>query len=178
MDSVETRFAGPWLIPDRDYLSFVRRLFAGTQRRCLVSLFLVSAPSRDRELVMEGVLRELAEVSWRGVDARLLVGGARSRPLMVELADAARKHARALRVPCRWLTDVPRVAGHSMVVISDDDIVVGSQPWSGTGRDGQTDSVYVTSGSLARALDRRFREQWIQAGELLPALDAELEQHM
>jgi hypothetical protein len=27
-DPVETRFAGPWLIPDRDYLSFVGRLFA------------------------------------------------------------------------------------------------------------------------------------------------------
>src|SRR4029077_20631077 len=41
-DPVEARFAGPWLIPDGDYLSFVGRLFAGAGRRCLASLFLVS----------------------------------------------------------------------------------------------------------------------------------------
>jgi phosphatidylserine/phosphatidylglycerophosphate/cardiolipin synthase-like enzyme len=163
VDPVETRFAGPWLIPDRDYLLLVRRLFAAAERRCLVSLFLVSAPSRDREFFTGGLLLELAEVSRRGVDARVLVGGAQESTMMLQLADAARTRARLLDVPCRWLTDIPRVAGHSTVVISDDDVVVGSQPWSGTGRDGQTDNVYVTSGSLARVLDKRFRQQWTQA---------------
>ena len=49
-DAVETRFAGPWLIPDPEYLSFVERLFADAGRRCLVSIFLVgNAPGRDQE---------------------------------------------------------------------------------------------------------------------------------
>ena len=108
-DPVETRFAGPWLIPDRDYLSFVGRLFAAAERRCLVSVFLVSAPWRDRELVMETLLVELAEASARGVDARLLVGGAESNTMMVQLAEAARKRASELAVPCRSISSIPRV---------------------------------------------------------------------
>ncbi len=98
-DPVETRFAGPWLIPDRDYLSFVARLFAAAERRCLVSVFLVSAPWRDRELVMETLLVELADASARGVDARLLVGGAQSNTMMVQLAEAARQARAAARRP-------------------------------------------------------------------------------
>jgi phosphatidylserine/phosphatidylglycerophosphate/cardiolipin synthase-like enzyme len=165
-DAVETRFAGPWLIPDGDYLSFVGRLFAGAGRRCLASLFLVSgAPWRDREFVMDGLLLALAEATWRGVDARLLVGGARSNAMMVQMAEAARKRARVLRVPCRWITSIPKVAGHSKVVIADDHVLVGSHNWSNAGLDGQTDSVCVTSGSLARMLDKRFRQQWQSAGE-------------
>lgn len=162
MDPVETRFAGPWLIPDRDYLSFVGMLFAAAERRCLVSLYLV-APSRDREFFVSGLLMELAEANRRGVDARVIVGGAQASRTMLDLADAAQQRARLLNVPCRLLADIPRVAGHSTVVICDDEVVVGSQSWSGTGRNGQTDSVYVTSGSLARALDKRFQQQWTSA---------------
>lgn len=167
-DPVETRFAGPWLIPDRDYLSFVGRLFAAAERRCLVSVFLVSAPWRDRDLVMETLLVELAEASARGVDARLLVGGAESNTMMVQLAEAARRRASELAVPCRSIRSIPRVAGHSKVVISDDNVLVGSHRWSESGAgvgDEHTDSVYVTSGSLARTLDKRFRQQWLSASE-------------
>jgi hypothetical protein len=163
-DPVETRFAGPWLIPDRDYLSFVGRLFAAAERRCLVSVFLVSAPWRDRDIVMETLLVELAEASARGVDARLLVGGSDSNAMMVELAGAARRRAWELDVPCRSLSNIPKVAGHSKLVISDDNVLVGSHSWSETGGgDEHTDSVYVTSGSLARVLDKRFRQQWLSA---------------
>ncbi len=164
-EPVEARFAGPWLIPDQDYLSFVGRLFAGAERRCLVSVFLVSAPWPKRESVMEGLLRELAEASWRGVDARLLVGGAETNATMVQLAETAQRRARELGVPCRAITSIPRVAGHSKVVISDDNVLVGSHNWSESGRDEQADSVYVTSGSLARVLDKRFRQQWLTAVE-------------
>jgi hypothetical protein len=57
------------------------------------------------------------------------------------------------------------VAGHSKVIISDDNVLVGSHRWSQSGGgDEHTDSVYVTSGSLARMLDKRFRQQWLSAG--------------
>jgi hypothetical protein len=165
-DPVETRFAGPWLIPDRDYLSFVGRLFGAAERRCLVSVFLVSAPWRDRELVMETLLVELADASARGVDARLLVGGGESNTTMAELAAAACRRAWELDVPCRSMSSIPRVAGHSKLVISDDNVLVGSHSWSESGGgDEHTDSVYVTSGSLARVLDKRFRQQWLGASE-------------
>jgi phosphatidylserine/phosphatidylglycerophosphate/cardiolipin synthase-like enzyme len=163
--SAEVRFAGPWLIPDAEYLVFVRRLYAEARQRCLASLFLVGdAPWRDREFVMDGILLALAEARWRGVDARLLVGGAPSNPTMVQMADAARRRAGILRVPCRWLTDLPKLAGHAKVVISDDTIVVGSNNWmSGPAVPARTvaqDSVCVSSASLAARLERRFSEQW------------------
>ena len=167
-DPAEARFAGPWLIADRGYLSFVRRLFAAAQRRCLVSLFLVSAPWRDQERILEGLLLELAEASWRGVDARLLVGVAESNATMVQVADAARGRAEVLGVPSRWIRSMPKVAGHSRVVISDDNVLVGSHNWSASSEPGQPDNVYVVSGSLARTLDKRFGQQWIQAGAAPP----------
>ena len=104
---METRFAGPWLIPDRDYLSFVGRLFAAAERRCLVSVFLVSAPWRDRDLVMETLLVELADAGARGVDARLLVGGAGSNTLMAQLAEMARKRTRIEPHPLLTTPDRP-----------------------------------------------------------------------
>jgi phosphatidylserine/phosphatidylglycerophosphate/cardiolipin synthase-like enzyme len=168
--AAEVRFAGPWLIPDAEYLVFVRRLFAEARQRCLCSLFLVGdTPWRDREFVMDGILLGLAEARWRGVEARLLVGGARSNPMMVQMAEAAQRRAGILRVPCRWLTDIPKLAGHSKVVISDDYIVVGSNNWmSGptvSARSPAQDTVCVASASLALRLERRFSEQWQAAGE-------------
>ena len=166
-DPAEARFAGPWLIPDRDYLSFVGRLFAGAERRCLASLFLVDgAPWRDREFVMDGILVALAEASWRGVDARLLVGGSRSSAMMLQVAEAARKRARILRVPCRWLTSIPKLAGHAKVVIADNHVLVGSHNWSSRPFEREApDSVCVSSVSLSHLLDKRFRQQWQTAGE-------------
>ena len=162
-EPAEAEFSGPWLVPDRGYLSFVSRLFATARRRCLVSLFLVSAPWRDQERILEGLLLELAGASRRNVDARLLVGAGPSNAPMIEVAAAARRRAAALGVPTRWVSSIPKVAGHSRVVIVDDNVLVGSHNWSESSTPGQPDNVFVVSGSLARTLDRRFRQQWTQA---------------
>ena len=167
-EPAEAEFAGPWLVADRDYLSFVGRLFATARWRCLVSIFLVSAPWRDREHVLEGLLLELAGASQRGVDARLLVGAGPSNAPMIEVAAAVRQRAAALGVPSRWVSSIPKVAGHSRVVIADDNVLVGSHDWSAPSTPGQPDNVFVVSGSLARRLDRRFREQWTQAAIFRP----------
>jgi hypothetical protein len=155
-------FAGPWLIPDRDYLGFIERLFASAERRCLASLFVVgSAPWGDRRALMEGLLRELAEARWRGIDARLLVGGSPENVMSAELAREAERRANVLRVPCRWLTRTPQLANHARVVIADDHVLVGTHGWlERTATDGAKDSVCVTSTSLARQLADRFNTQW------------------
>jgi hypothetical protein len=169
VEPAEAEFAGPWLVADRGYSSFVGRLFAAAQRRCLVSLFLVSAPWRDQERILEGLLLELARASRRGVDARLLVGAAPTRGETIRVAEAARGRAQMLGVPSRWLSSVPIVAGHSRVVVSDDNVLVGSQDGSGSSTPrpgpGQPDNVFVVSGSLARALERRFGQQWTLAAD-------------
>jgi phosphatidylserine/phosphatidylglycerophosphate/cardiolipin synthase-like enzyme len=165
LEPIEVRFAGPWLIPDAEYLAFVRRLFSDATRRCFASLFLVGeSPWRAGEFIMDGLLLALVEARWRGVDARLLVGGSRASPGMMQMAEAARKRARVLRVPCRWLTSIPKVAGHAKVVIADNHVLVGSHNWTG-GASGQADSVCVASPTLAHRLDKRFEQQWREAGE-------------
>ena len=165
-EPVEVRFAGPWLIPDAEYLGFVRRLFSDAKRRCFASLFLTGVGSwRAREFDMDGLLLALVEARWRGVDARLLVGGARTSPAMIQMAEAARKRARVLRVPCRWLTSIPKVAGHAKVVIADDHVLVGSHNWTDGGFNGKSDSVCVASASLAHRLEKRFEQQWAEAGQ-------------
>ena len=158
-------FAGPWLIPDRDYLGFIERLFASAERRCLASLFVMgSAPWRDREALMEGLLRELSEARWRGVDARLLVGGSPDNEMSAEMARAAEKRAGVVRVPCRWLTRTPQLANHARVVVADDHVVVGTHGWlERAANDQGKDSVCVTSVSLARQLTDRFAQQWRSA---------------
>ena len=166
-EPVEVRFAGPWLIPDAEYLAFVRRLFSDAKQRCFASLFLVGEGSwRAREFDMDGLLLALVEARWRGVDARLLVGGARTSPAMIQMAEAARKRARVLRVPCRWLTSIPKVAGHAKVVIADNHVLVGSHNWTDGGFNGKSDSVCVASTSLAHRLEKRFEQQWDEAGQV------------
>jgi phosphatidylserine/phosphatidylglycerophosphate/cardiolipin synthase-like enzyme len=166
VEPIEVRFAGPWLIPDAEYLGFVRRLFSDAKRLCFASLFLVGeSPWRAREFVMDGLLLALVEARWRGVDARLLVGGSRSSPAMIQMAEAARKRARVLRVPCRWLTNIPKLAGHAKVVIADSHVLVGSHNWTNGGVDAQSDSVCVASTSLALRLEKRFEQQWQVAGQ-------------
>jgi phosphatidylserine/phosphatidylglycerophosphate/cardiolipin synthase-like enzyme len=155
-------FAGPWLIPDQDYLGFIERLFASAERRCLASLFVVgAAPWRDRQALAEGLLRELAEARWRGVDARLLVGGSPDNTMGAELAREAERRANVLRVPCRWLTRTPQLANHARVVVADDHVLVGTHGWLERAAAEQAkDSVCVTSTSLARQLTDRFNNQW------------------
>jgi phosphatidylserine/phosphatidylglycerophosphate/cardiolipin synthase-like enzyme len=114
---------------------------------------------------MDGLLLALVEARWRGVDARLLVGGSRSSPSMIQMAEAARKRARVLRVPCRWLTAIPKLAGHAKVVIADNHVLVGSHSWTNGGADAQADSVCVASSSLAHRLEKRFEQQWLVAGQ-------------
>lgn len=155
-------FAGPWLIPDREYLGFIERLFASAERRCLASLFVIgAAPWRDREALMEGLLVELAEARWRGVDARLLVGGSPDNAMTADMARVAEKRAGVLRVPCRWLTRTPQLANHARVVIVDDHVLVGTHGWlERTENNLAKDSVCVTSMSLSRQLAERFNTQW------------------
>jgi len=122
-----------------------------------------NAPWRGRDLVLEGLLRALAGACWRGVDARLLIGGERSNATAVQVAALARRRAAELEVPCRWLTAVPGLSGHAKVVICDENVVVGSRSWSEGAPEAPSDSVCVTSASLSLRLGKRFDQQWSAA---------------
>jgi phospholipase D-like protein len=164
-ETQDTGLAGPWLIPEQRYLPVVTQLFAAARRRCLVSLFIVGGePWHDRDRLVDGLLVALADAAWRGVDARLLVGGGASAT-MVQLAESAQRRARTLAVPCRWLTDVPRLGGHARVLIADDHVLVGSSDPSLRAYREPRESVCIVAASLADQLSRRFDGQWLNAEE-------------
>lgn len=150
-------------LADEAYAPRLRALIRGARRRCLCSVFIVDTwPFRAYELLVDDLLVELASAGWRGVDARLLIGGSRSNLRLAEVALAARDRARELGLQCRWLTSAPRRRGsHVKLVIADDDVLTGSHNWSAGAFEGQTqDSVHLRSAGLAAVLATRFEEQW------------------
>ena len=154
------------LVPDQAYEPVLRGLIDTALHRCLCSVFIVDAsPVRDRLLRVDAVLRALAAAQWRGVDARLLVGGSRGNLDIAETADAARARARELGVPCRCAMSAPRRGTHVKLVIADDRVLTGSHNWSGGAfQDQVQDSVLVDSPDLSAYLTAVFEGQWRRAG--------------
>jgi phosphatidylserine/phosphatidylglycerophosphate/cardiolipin synthase-like enzyme len=153
------------LVPDDAYPSTLLTLVAGAQLRCLCSIFLVDlTPLRDRKLIVDGVLRELAAAAWRGVDVRLLIGGSRDNIEIAEASDVARARALQLGLDCRWATSSPIRGSHAKLAVIDDEVLTGSHNWSVGAFTGQTqDSVRVSSPALAACLTDLFERQWAAA---------------
>ena len=106
----------------------------------------------------------MADAVWRGVDARLLIGGSRTNTELIELAYAGRQRALALGVPCRWLTASRQRGSHSKFVVADDAVLCGSHNWSAIAfRDSTQDSVLLRSPDLAAYIASLFEKQWLRA---------------
>jgi phosphatidylserine/phosphatidylglycerophosphate/cardiolipin synthase-like enzyme len=129
-------------------------------------MFIVDlSPARDAEVKIIGVLRELQAASWRGVDARLLIGGSRSNFEIAEASATARDVASSFGIPCRWLTARDVRGSHMKLVVVDDCVVIGSHNWSGGAFSRQTqDSVLLESRAMAGWLATVFEDQWQRAG--------------
>lgn len=153
------------LVRDTDYGPEVLRLVRGARERCWCSLFIVDLhPGRDPELAVPGVLRELAVATWRGVDARLLLGGSRSNLAIAHAVTTTLMVARHLGIPSRGLARDQR-GSHVKLVVADDWVLTGSHNWSPGSFGGETqDSVAVRSADLASGLAALFRGQWRRAG--------------
>jgi phosphatidylserine/phosphatidylglycerophosphate/cardiolipin synthase-like enzyme len=153
------------LVSDAAYLSEVRSLVANSRERCLCSLFIVDVlPARDEDLLVDGLLQELQAARWRGVDARLLIGGSRTNLEIAQLSDFSRARAHQLQISCRWLTSKAGRGSHMKLVIADGQVLTGSHNWSAGALTEQIqDSVLVTSLDLAAYLQGVFENQWKRA---------------
>jgi phosphatidylserine/phosphatidylglycerophosphate/cardiolipin synthase-like enzyme len=153
------------LVFDEAYFARIQSLIAGAKRTCLCSLFIVDpSPLRDRHLIVDSLLRDLAGAHWRGIDVRLLIGGSRDNIDIAEASDLARARALQLGIPCRWATSRPIRGSHAKYVIVDDTILLGSHNWSpGAFTDQTQDSVVLESADLATFLTRLFDGQWVAA---------------
>jgi phosphatidylserine/phosphatidylglycerophosphate/cardiolipin synthase-like enzyme len=151
------------LVRDGEYPGEVLRMVAGARERVWCSIFLVELdPTRDPGLAVPRLIAALASAGWRGVDARLLVGGSRTNLAIGETAVAAVAHARGLGIPARTLGRPGTRGSHAKVVVADDLVLTGSHNWSpGSFGGGQSqDSVLVRSSDLAAYACGLFLDGW------------------
>lgn len=155
------------LVPDNQYHQMLRTILDKCTNRFWSSLFIVDlCPWRDKPLLVDSVLMAIRDAVWRGVDARLLIGGSRTNFDIAQLSDAGRARALSLKIPCRWLTSHKTRGSHVKMVIADRLILTGSHNWSnGAMTDQIQDSLLVESAALASYLSSRFEEQWNRTGE-------------
>jgi len=114
--------------------------------------------------MVDSVLTEIRNAIWRGVDARILIGGSRTNFNIARLSDAARTRALELGIPCRLLTSTNIRGSHTKMVIADKWVLTGSHNWSGGAFTDQTqDSLIIESDALSAYLSKLFEEQWNRA---------------
>lgn len=152
-------------VPDDAYADTLRSLLDHAVRVALCSVFIVDIdPARDPDLEVDDMLWRLRAAAWRGVDARLVVGGSQSNLDLGMLGLGAWARADAIGVPVRLLSAAPRRLSHMKLVIVDDWVLTGSHNWSPGSFSGQIqDSVLAHSPPLAAHLAGRFEQQWRRA---------------
>lgn len=154
-------------VSDGAYASVVVELLRATRRSALCSLFIVDhALARDPMLRVDGVLVELAAARWRGVDARLLIGGSRTNHMIGRATLLAHARARELGIPCRLAAAGKAENTHAKLVVADDWVLTGSHNWAaGIFGDQTQDSVLLRGAALAASLGEYFERSWDAAPE-------------
>lgn len=152
-------------VSDAAYATITRRAIDASVNRCLCSVFIVDTNTdRDPELAVDELLLALQAARWRGVDARLMIGGSHDNLAIAQACFAALSVAELHEVPARWLTREAKRGSHVKMVVADDVVVTGSHNWSGGALTGQIqDSVAVRSPQLAARCASLFGWQWQRA---------------
>ena len=160
------------LVADAELLPVAKQIVAGAGRTVLCSYFIVDvSPYRGPARLVNELLYELEAAHWRGADVRVLLGGSRQNPDILEACIGGAVRVAALGVPVRLLTAraVSRTT-HAKVTIADDWVLTGSHNLAGHALADETqDSVLVASAPLAAYLRSRFEAQWLRA-EAPPAV--------
>ena len=150
------------LVSDSHYHEVVSRLIRTAAHHCLCMLFIVDPdPLEDPELRVDGLLQDLAAAAWRGVDARLLIGGSRSNGRILDATLLARARAQSLDIETRLVAGAEQRSNHAKLVVVDGRCLLGSHNWSpGALTDQTQDSVLVEDAALAAYFVSRFEAQW------------------
>lgn len=164
---VGVRSARVSLISDDGYYNTVRQLFEHATRCSLASVFIVDLNAHDDpDIKVLQILRALQDAAWRGVEAKLLVGGSRENLAIAEACHIAMDLALSIGIDCRLLTNEERRGSHVKLVTVDNYVLSGSHNWSLSAISGQIqDSLLVKSPAMAAYMRKVFFEQWARAGE-------------
>lgn len=163
--TIGIRNAKTALVSDESYFKAAIATIERSVHHCLAMVFIVDPdPINDDKLRVDALLRELAAAAWRGVDARLIIGGSRDNRDILDGCLLARSRANALGVPARLLAATEQRSVHTKMLVADERVLLGSHNWSPGALGGQRqDSVLVEDGTLSALLASRFEQQWVYA---------------
>jgi phosphatidylserine/phosphatidylglycerophosphate/cardiolipin synthase-like enzyme len=154
------------LVVDDEFGPILGTMVRSARLAVLCSYFIVDvSPYRGPAYLVDELLGELESARWRGVDVRILLGGSRDNPDILETCMGAGLRLRERNVPFRLITArVVDQTSHAKFTVADDTVLVGSHNVSGNSLTCETqDSVFVESASLAAYLRSEFERQWIAA---------------
>jgi phosphatidylserine/phosphatidylglycerophosphate/cardiolipin synthase-like enzyme len=157
------------LVCDSEYHQCVRLLCLKARRRIYVSMFIVELlpgeSAQDdtalRPSIIVELLEDLRHACLRGIDVRLVIGGAEQNIRIQDETEAALAHCRKLQIPCRLAALHPKKSSHKKIVVADDFVLTGSHNWSYGAFSGQTqDSVLIQDPRLASYFASSIARQW------------------
>jgi len=159
--------AGVALVSDADYAATATTFIRSAVHYCHCMLFIVDTdPAEDGNLLVDGLLHELAALAWQGTDTRLLIGGSRDNTRIRDVCLASRARAQSLGVPTRLVAATAQRSVHTKMLVSDTRCLLGSHNWSPGALGGQRqDSVFVENAELAAYFASRFQERWATGQE-------------
>ena len=157
------------LICDSRYHQVVKMMCLKARWRIYASMFIVellpgegASDATDlRPSVVIELLEDLRNACLRGVDVRLVIGGAEHAICIQDETEAAWAHCQKLRIPCRLAALHPKKSSHKKLVVADDMILIGSHNWSHGAFSGQIqDSVLIEDARLSAYFANEIARQW------------------
>jgi phosphatidylserine/phosphatidylglycerophosphate/cardiolipin synthase-like enzyme len=152
-------------VSDGEYYQTVIQLIRRSVGQCLCNIFIVDHDLlEDLDIRVDGLLLELANATWRGVDTKLLVGGSRDNSRIRGAGLLAWARARELGVDARLAAASRDNSSHVKLVVADAHVLLGSHNWSRGMFGAETqDSVLLESQAFAAAMSTYFAGKWAKA---------------
>lgn len=148
-------------IYDEQYFNVLLDLIAKTRIRFYCSLFIIDSTPVKADPVVQ-IMFKLKELSWKGVDVRLLIGGSRDNFEIASRSLQARMFATSIGLKCIWTTNLQAMKGsHEKYIVADTKVLSGSHNWSEGSMTNQIqDSVMIESIALSNYLAFKFEKNW------------------
>lgn len=144
-----------------EYYEIVVNLAHAAKRWFLASMFIVDTSTLGRsEPQVAKLLRVLSDRSDRGLLVRVILGGSKTSPGIIEAVLSAAGMMEAFKIPHR-VACLTGKTSHKKLVVADDYILLGSHNWSSGSWTGQVqDSVLIHESGMAALFGEIIREDW------------------
>ncbi len=145
-----------------DYYYYLMGKINNAKYRVYASIFIInSLISKDVELKVRDLIKNLAYAKWRNVDVRIIFGNSKNCEIKTANETTAR-YMHSLGISVKQYESLFRSSLHSKYVIIDDELIIlGSHNWSnGAFAKNLEDSVAIYSKELNTILNDEFHKLW------------------